>query len=93
MLFSCCVVQALLAGPHKGATGTLLVTEEAKVWCMRHANAMRFNVQVLLAGPHKGATGTLLAIEEAKFRARVRVHADGEPEVAAEYEDVCKIRS
>lgn len=49
--------------------------------------------QAVLAGPHRGSVGTLLAIEETKFRARVRVHVDGAPEVALEYEDLCKIRS
>ena len=34
-----------------------------------------------------------VAIEEDKFQARVRVHSDGEPEVLAEYEDVCKSRT
>lgn len=50
-------------------------------------------IVAVLAGPHRGSVGTLLAIEESKFRARVRVHTDGEPEVALEYEDLCKIRS
>jgi hypothetical protein len=50
-------------------------------------------VQAVLAGPHRGATATLLSIEEEKFQARIRLHIDGKPEVAAEYEDICKLRS
>ena len=48
---------------------------------------------LLLAGPHRGAAGTLVSIDEAAFCARVLVHADGKPEVSAEYEDVCKYRA
>ena len=50
-------------------------------------------VQAVLAGPHRGATATLVSIEEDMFQARIRLHIDGKPEVAAEYEDICKLRS
>lgn len=50
-------------------------------------------MQAVLAGSHRGATATLVSIEEEKFQARIRLHIDGKPEVAAEYEDICKLRN